>query len=65
MTKFGKNVFHEFNFHHWIEVRKGKVLYKAYVLDENKNVIRWTPFRESFDDALECGRKLLDDIMVG
>lgn len=57
---FGKKVFHEFNFHKWVEIRKGKIFYKGYVKDENGNTIAYTPLFEDFDDCLNYTRDLVD-----
>lgn len=65
MAKFGTKVFQEFNFHHWIEIRKGKIFYKAYIMDEKKNTIAYTRFFQDFDECLEAARTYLDDIMEG
>ena len=63
MAKFGIKVFQEFNFHRWIVIRKGKIFYKAYILDEKKNTIASTRFFYDFDECLEAARTYLNDIM--
>ena len=36
-TDFGKRVFQEFNFHHWIEIRKGQMFYAYFIMDGEKH----------------------------
>ena len=49
-TDFGKRVFQEFNFHHWIEIRKGQIFYMYFIMDEKRNTITRSKF---YDDMYE------------
>ena len=46
-TDFGKKVFQEFNFRHWIEIRKGQIFYMYFIMDE----------------CLEAARNRLDEMI--
>lgn len=59
-SPFMKIVFKEFNFRRWIKIVKGRVLYRAYIFDEDNNEIGWTKFYNDFDERLEGARKWVD-----
>ena len=64
-TDFGKRVFQEFNFNHWIEIRKGQVFYMYFIMDEKRNTIVRSKFYGDMNECLEAARNRLDEMMVG
>ena len=62
-TDFGKRVFQEFNFHHWIEIRKGQVFYMYFIMDEKRNTLLRSKFYGDIDECLEAARNRLDEMI--
>ena len=62
-TDFGKRVFQEFNFHHWIEIRKGQVFYMYFIMDEKRNTLLRSKFYDDMDECLEAARNRLDEMI--
>lgn len=62
-TDFGKKVFQEFNFRHWIEIRKGQVFYMYFIMDEKRNTIVRSKFYGDMDGCLEAARNRLDKMI--
>ena len=62
-TDFGNRVFQEFNFHHWIEIRKGQMFYMYFIMDENRNTIVRSKFYGDMDECLEAARNRLDEMI--
>lgn len=51
---------------HFIEIRQGKILYRAYILDKYRNLIAYTPL--SYEDSPEFEsiiRTRVDEIVDG
>ena len=64
-TDFGKRVFQEFNFHHWIEIRKGQIFYVYFIMDEKRNTLIRSRFYGDADGCLEAARNKLDEMIKG
>ena len=64
-TDFGKRVFREFNFRHWIEIRKGQVFYMYFIMDEKRNTLIRSKFYGDMDECLEAARNKLDEMIKG
>ena len=64
-TDFGKRVFQEFNFRHWIEIRKGKMFYMYFIMDEKRNTLIRSKFYGDMDECLEAARNRLDEMIKG
>ena len=64
-TEFGNRVFQEFNFHHWIEIRKGQIFYNYFIMDEEKNTLTRSKFYDNMDECLEEARNRLDEMVRG
>ena len=62
-TDFGKRVFQEFNFHHWIEIRKGQMFYMYFIMDEKRNTITRSKFYDAMDECLEAARNRLNEMI--
>ena len=62
-TDFGKRVFQEFNFQHWIEIRKGQMLYMYFIMDEKRNTLTRSKFYDEMDECLEAARNRLSDML--
>ena len=62
-TDFGKKVFQEFNFQHWIEIRKGQTLYMYFIMDEKRNTITRSKFYDDMDECLEAARNRLNEMI--
>lgn len=64
-TDFGKRVFQEFNFNHWIEIRKGQIFYMFFIMDKNRNTLTGSKFYGNMDECLEAARNRLDEMLAG
>ena len=64
-TDFGKRVFQEFNFRHWIEIRKGQMFYVYFIMDEERNTLVRSKFYGEMDECLEAARNNLDELIKG
>ena len=62
-TDFGKKVFQEFNFCHWIEIRKGQVFYMYFIMEEKRNTLVRSKFYDDMDKCLEAARNRLDEMI--
>ena len=62
-TYFGKKVFQEFNFQHWIEIRKGQTLYMYFIMDEKRNTIIRSKFYGDMDECLEAARNRIGEMI--
>ena len=64
-TDFGKKVFQEFNFNHWIEIRKGQMFYVYFIMDGKRNTCLRSKFYGDMDECLEAARNRLDVMIRG
>ena len=62
-TDFGKKVFQEFNFNHWIEIRKGEIFYAYFIMDEKRNTLVRSRFYGDIDECLNAARDRLDEMI--
>ena len=62
-TDFGKKVFQDFNFNHWIEIRKGQVFYMYFIMDEKRNTLIRSKFYDDMVECLEAARNRLDEMI--
>lgn len=62
-TDFGKQVFQEFNFNHWIEIRKGEIFYAYFIMDEKRNTLIRSKFYGDIAECLEAARNRLDEMI--
>lgn len=62
-TVFGNRVFQEFNFDHWIEIRKGQIFYMYYIMDKDRNTLNRSKFYDNMAECLEAARNRLDEMI--
>lgn len=66
MRKFGKLVWSVPYRDHFIEIRRGKFFFRAYILDKALNVVSWTPLYHEDRQELEfMARNRVDEIVDG